>query len=109
MIAIHKLKFIFSDFAALWIIVAAGACCGFALNQVRDRPLPLVYASKAVRLQQAVERLSRGDLRPAVPTLQSSTDPAGPVMQYNGAAAVREIDLAGLREIVENRLGNSGK
>jgi len=41
------------------MMATLAVCCGFVLNQVRPRPLPLVYVSKAERVAQAAERIAR--------------------------------------------------
>ena len=51
------IKIIGADLLGFWIIGTISICIGLALNQFYDRPLPLVYQSKSMRLEIAVKRV----------------------------------------------------
>jgi len=46
------------DLILFWIIATSSLCAGLFINQFRDKPLPLVYQSKAERLKQAVSKMA---------------------------------------------------
>ena len=93
------LKTIASDLSAVWIMATVGACCGFAINQLRDNPLPLVYSPKAERIQQAVANISLENTTPAQPNPVAGTDGIAP----SEDSKVRYLDLTAFREIVERK------
>jgi rhodanese-related sulfurtransferase len=94
------LRIIARDLSSVWIMATVGACCGFALNQFRDNPLPLVYSAKSERIQQAVAKISLEATTPAKPELagdaEGSASPDVPTVRY--------LDLPAFREIVEKRM-----
>lgn len=51
-------SYFFKDLLSCWVIITLSVCTGFLINQFRETPLPLVYQSKAERLQLAVSRIS---------------------------------------------------
>ena len=93
------LETIANDLSTVWIMATVGVCCGFAINQFRDNPLPLVYSPKAERIQQAVAKLSMENTTPA--QLNPGVVVGGGAL--SDAPAVRYLDLASFREIVERR------
>jgi rhodanese-related sulfurtransferase len=48
---------ILRDILLFWIVGTASLCVGLLLNQFRDKPLSLVYQTKAERLQLAVAKM----------------------------------------------------
>lgn len=56
-------KFLSHNLLVFFIIATASICFGILLNQFRDQPLPLVYKSKAERLQRSVAKLA--DMEPS--------------------------------------------
>jgi rhodanese-related sulfurtransferase len=48
------------DFFEAAILATVGVSLGLTLNQFRDKPLPLVYESKAMRMEKAVAHLAVG-------------------------------------------------
>lgn len=70
-----------------------GACFGFAINQCRDNPLPLVYAGKAERIQQVVSTISEKICKADLPEKDAARD--APVVQY--------LDLAAFRQFVDEK------
>lgn len=74
------------DLVGVWLLATGSLCVGFLINQFRDKPLPLVYASKQERIDQAV----------------AQTAPAAPVVpSIPGKAVV--IGLQEFRQLVEGR------
>lgn len=47
------------DLFSLWMIATSSVCLGILINQFRDKPLSLVYKSKAERLQGSVSKLAK--------------------------------------------------
>ena len=88
------------DAFAVWNIAIVGVCLGFGLNQFRDDPVPLVYARKADRIQQAVANLAT-EPKPTTPPSSlpytAVSDPSHP------AAGVRFLDLPAFREVVDSK------
>jgi len=74
-----------------------GACCGFALNQFREKPLPLVYSPKAERIRHAVAKLAVDTKTTPDPAPEAVTNAHSPLT----AAAVHYLGLSEFREIVE--------
>jgi rhodanese-related sulfurtransferase len=64
------------NFAAFCVFLLIAAIAGAAINHTRDHPLPLIYQSKAARLEHAVQTIaerSRTEKPPAtVPVLNSN-------------------------------------
>lgn len=88
-----------SDLSAVWIMATVGACFGFAINQFRDNPLPLVYSPKAERIQQAVDKISIETATPEHPIVEVGMDITLPT----DAPKVRYLDLPAIRDIVEGK------
>ncbi len=91
-------QIIAQDLFTVWIIAVIAACVGFAINQLRDTPLSLVYTPKAERLQQTVNKIA-SDSR-IVPGTESAA-PDGNLPSV--AAEVRQLDLPAFRDIVESK------
>ena len=72
-----------ADFRALWIMATLAVCGGFVFNALRENSLPLMYASKAERLDAAVKRVSQAAL------------------PGNTAASYQPLDLATFRQMME--------
>ena len=87
-----RMKVLFGDISTLWIMVTAGICVGFTLNQFRDTPLPLVYSSKAERIQQAAERIAKGSSEETKSGVDSATTQLDP-------SRFHPIDLDAFREM----------
>ncbi len=66
-----------SDLLTLGVLATICLGLGLAINQLRDQPLPLIYASKDDRMAQAVSRLAPGGPNPAMAA--QATPPASPV------------------------------
>lgn len=47
-----------TDFSGLCVLATAALGLGLAINQLRDKPIPLVYESKELRMEKAVARIS---------------------------------------------------
>jgi rhodanese-related sulfurtransferase len=47
------------DLFTIWMLATGALCAGLLVNQLRDRPLPLIYISKQQRLNDAVARLAK--------------------------------------------------
>ncbi len=95
----HFLKTIASDLSAVWIMATIAACFGFAINQFRDNPLPLVYSAKAERIQQAVAKLSAETTTPKPPSPAADMDVTLP----SAIPKVHQLDLQSFRDIVEGK------
>ena len=54
-----------SDLMILWLLATTALCGGMLLNQFRESPLPLVYKSKAERMQDSVQRIANQQVVPA--------------------------------------------
>jgi len=54
------------DLFEIAVLITVGMGLGLTLNQFRDKPLPLVYESKELRMEKAVANLSAGSA--ATPT-----------------------------------------
>jgi len=78
-----SLRIIRTDLATFWIMATLAACGGFVFNQLRSNPLPLMYASKAERLEAAVKRVSNTAL------------------PENITVAFQDLDLAAFREMMK--------
>ncbi len=96
------------ELLAIWIMVLIAACVGLALNQFHDTPLPLVYAPKAERLQQVVEKmiaetseLARAGAPPH--TRDATKDTTPPADFPPPSDTVRDIDLATVQKIAEGK------
>lgn len=86
-------RIILTDFCLLGGLIASAVFFGWGFNSLRDHPLPLVYASRAERLQQSVAHLT-GD--------PSNASPA-PVASTSGQAASPElIDLDRFHALTED-------
>lgn len=59
------LRIIFDDVVSFWIMATVSLCLGLLLNQFRDKPLSLIYQTKAERLQMAVSRIESNRQAPA--------------------------------------------
>jgi len=77
-----SLKPILNDLVALWIMATLAVCGGFVFNQLRSNPLPLMYASKAERLDAAVKSVSNT------------------VLLENNDAVFQDLDLATFRAMM---------
>jgi rhodanese-related sulfurtransferase len=51
-------KTFWRDIRVFWLLATSALCLGMLMNQFRDKPLPLVYESKAERLQSVVSKVS---------------------------------------------------
>lgn len=83
-------------------------CCGFAINQFRETPLPLVYTSKTERIQQAVERIIKSSSEEAhsTETAMNSTQAAESQTKpgLTDEPRARPIDLAAFRAMQKHAL-----
>lgn len=52
------IRIIKRDLLALGFLATSSVCAGIFANQFREKPLPLVYASKAERMDKAVSKLA---------------------------------------------------
>jgi rhodanese-related sulfurtransferase len=95
------LKAVAGDLSAVWIMATVGVCCGFAINQLRDNPLSLVYAGKVERIGQAVAKLSLETTLPAQPDSIASADRSTPPNTFT----VGYLDLPAFRNIVGKKTG----
>jgi rhodanese-related sulfurtransferase len=80
------------DFGGLLVLATIALPAGILLNQFRADPIPLVYASKAARLEKAVASVQ--SVKPAKPA-ETETVPESP-----SPAEVRDIDLDEFRELL---------
>lgn len=62
------------DFLAVWILATMALCIGLFLNQVRDKPFPLVYQSKEKRVLDAVERIASAEKIATIPPIETIPD-----------------------------------
>ena len=102
------LKTLLGDVSTLWIMATAAVCAGVTANQFRDTPLPLVYASKMERIQQAAERIATNPSEGVEEMGVRHTGAAASLQANNGwkpspltsqPSAVIPIDLATFRDI----------
>jgi len=74
------------DMIGVWLLATASICVALLINQLRDHPLPLVYASKTQRMETAVSKVA-----PVVaPVLATMDHP-------------QIISLEEFRDLVENK------
>lgn len=59
------MKTLRSHLILIWLVATTALCVGLLINQFRDAPLPLVYKSKAERLQDSVQRIASKETAPA--------------------------------------------
>lgn len=83
-------------------------CCGFAINQFREPPLPLVYTSKTERIQQAVDRIIKSSSEEAhsTETAMNSTQAAEFQTEpgLTDEPRAQTIDLAAFRAMQKHAL-----
>ncbi|PTY02211.1 hypothetical protein DB346_10050 [Verrucomicrobia bacterium LW23] len=80
------------DLTVFACVATAALCLGLLVNQFRDRPAPLIYQSKAERLNQAVALVG--------------PEPGAPATAAAAPAQVElpaRLDLAAFRRIVEEK------
>jgi 3-mercaptopyruvate sulfurtransferase SseA len=63
-------KLILKDAVGGWMLLTGCLMAGVILNEMRTKPLPLVYSSQEARLEQTVEKLGEGPS----PSIQSEGD-----------------------------------
>ena len=51
-----------ADAIALWLLATVSLCLGLLVNQIRDRPMPLVYQTKEERLMTTVGRITSAEV-----------------------------------------------
>jgi len=98
-------------------MAAVAVGLGFTTNLFRDTPLPLAYASKRERIQQAAERIAQGALESERPSEITAEDAEGLNIQYSTrnvqhpsemrpevSSAVHPIDLDTFREMQKHAL-----
>lgn len=73
-------------------MVTAALCGGFVINQFRDNPLPLVYASKVERVETAVNRIAQAEKAASCPSIRR---------EATEKPEVQNIDLAEFRQMIE--------
>lgn len=82
-----------ADLLRLGVLATVCTCAALVCNQLREESLPLVYASKQARIEQAVDRTTAAE--PAPDAAQPSTPGEAP----------RVIDLAEFRNLVQSKHG----
>lgn len=104
----YSLPYFLSDVYVLWMIAWVAVAVGVGLNMFRASPLPLVYASKAERIQQAAERLAQRSSMDSVPDvlLAEGKPPQGDLTRPLPADAppVQSIDLPTFQEMLRKTL-----
>ena len=83
-----------SDLALLAVLMLAAIGLGMGFNRLREKPLPLMYASRAERLQEGVARLA------AAPTTEAEALPTATNVEA-APAEPEMIDLARFHDLLE--------
>jgi rhodanese-related sulfurtransferase len=96
-----KLAVLARDLAAFLVLATISLAGGLLINQFRDKPLPLLYASKKERIESAVAKTAATE-RSGLPAIDEATEipSAGAV-----GAAPKTLRLVEFRDFVGKRSG----
>ena len=92
------------DLFSLFALATCCLCAGLVANQMRDHPLPLIYASKQDRLGQTLARLDQDQIPPPIDQTTSIIAPAE-ISQSPSMGIPRVIDLEEFEKLVQSKGG----
>jgi len=91
------------DLVGFWLLATVSICLALLINQLRDHPLSLIYATKTQRLESAVAKIAP----PVPPATQVSDHPQIiPLEQFKGLVEAKNAVILDARPEIFYRFGH---